>query len=91
MLTLGKITKIFFLADQYCHHFNKRIDECIIELDTDTSLKTRNKACGLSDSEVITILICFHLPDYCTLKHFYLYQVFVHLHKEFPDSVSYIY
>lgn len=89
MLTLDKITEIFFLADEYCIHFNKHIDECVIKLDDDTQHKTRIRACGLSDSEVITILICFHLSDYRTLKHFYCDYVSVYLNREFPGLVSY--
>jgi hypothetical protein len=38
---------------------------------------------------VITLLICFHLSDYRTLKHFYKDYVCVHLQKEFPCLVSY--
>jgi hypothetical protein len=61
----------------------------VIKLNADTHLKTRNRAFGLSQSEVITILICFHLSDYRTLKHFYCDYVHVHLCKEFPGLVSY--
>jgi hypothetical protein len=89
MLTLDKITEIFFLADEFCNHFNQHIDECVIKLSSDSNIKTRNKPCGLSQSEVITILICFHLSDYRTLKHFYCDHVCVHLHNEFPGLVSY--
>ncbi len=89
MLTLDKITEIFFLADEFCNHFNQHIDECVVKLSSDTNIKTRNKPCGLSQSEVITILICFHLSDYRTLKHFYCDHVCVHLTKEFPRLVSY--
>jgi hypothetical protein len=64
MLTCDKITEIFFLADEYCLHFNKHITECVTKLDNTGSVKTRNKSSGLSQSEVITILICFHLSDY---------------------------
>ncbi len=87
MLTCDKITEIFFLADEYCIHFNKHINECVIQLDRTS--KSRNKSCGLSQSEVITILICFHLSDYRTLKHFYCDYVCVHLLNEFPGLVSY--
>jgi hypothetical protein len=89
MLTCDKITEIFFLADEYCIHFNQNIDQCIIKMNSGEGIKTRNKSCGLSQSEVITILICFHLSDYRTLKHFYLDYVCVHLSKEFPHLVSY--
>jgi len=89
MLTLDKITEIFFLADEFCNHFNQHIDECVVKLNPASAIKTRNKPCGLSQSEVITILICFHLSDYRTLKHFYCDHVSVHLYKEFPGLVSY--
>lgn len=89
MLTLDKITEIFFLADEYCIHFNKHIDECVVKLNSDCHIKTRNRACGLSQSEVITILICFHLSDYRTLKHFYCDYVCIYLTAEFPGLVSY--
>ena len=87
MLTCDKITEIFFLADEYCIHFNKHINECVVQLNRTT--KSRNKPCGLSQSEVITILICFHLSAYRTLKHFYCDYVCVHLRREFPGLVSY--
>ena len=87
MLTLDKVTEIFFLADEYCTHFNNQIDHCIIKIGTGN--KTRNKPCRLSQSEVITILVCFHLSDYRTLKHFYCDYVCVHLKAEFPGLVSY--
>ena len=89
MLTCDKITEIFFLADEYCQHFNKHITECVTKLDPAGAVKTCNKPGGLSQSEVITILICFHLSDYRTLKHFYLDYVCVHLRREFPGLVSY--
>jgi len=87
MLTSDKITEIFFLADEYCIHFNQQINECVVQLERTT--KSRNRLCGLSPSEVITILISFHLSDYRTLKHFYCDYVCVHLRKEFPGLVSY--
>lgn len=89
MLTSDKITEIFFLADEYCNHFVKHIDECVIKLNVPDAVKRRNKPCGLSQSEVITILLCFHLSDYRTLKHFYLDYVCKHLKRDFPGLVSY--
>ena len=89
MLTRDKITEIFFLADEYCIHFNQHIDQCVVKLNSSGCGKTRNKPSGLSQSEVITILICFHLSDYRTLKHFYLDYVCIYLGKEFPRLVSY--
>src|SRR4030095_7944903 len=88
MLTTNQITEIFFLADEYCILFEKRIGQNI-KLSNGISLQLRNKPSGLSNSEVITLLICFQLSDYRTLKHFYKDYVCVHLKKEFPTLVSY--
>jgi hypothetical protein len=54
-----------------------------------TQQKKRNKPAGLSESEVVTLLILFHQSNYKTLKHFYLDYVCCHLSKEFPTLVSY--
>lgn len=89
MLTIDQITEIFFVVDEYCIHFEQNIENCIIKLPDSTDKMYRNKSCGLSNSEVITLLICFHLSDYRTLKHFYKDYVCNHLQKEFPQLVSY--
>jgi hypothetical protein len=89
MLTIDQITEIFFAADEYCILFKQNIDNCIVKLSDGSGKLTRNKPSGLSNSEIITLLICFHLSDYRTLKHFYKDYVSVHLQKEFPSLVSY--
>lgn len=87
MLTDSKLVDIFFIADEFCKEFNRTLDG--VQLSSDNSKKSRNKPCKLSDSEVITILIAFHLKGYRNLKHFYTQYVQVHLTKEFPETVSY--
>jgi hypothetical protein len=88
MLTIDQITEIFFLADEYCILFENHMEQNI-KLTHATCKQHRNKPSGLSNSEVITILICFQLSDYRTLKHFYRDYVCMHLKKEFPALVSY--
>ncbi|HZL12164.1 MAG TPA: IS982 family transposase [Prolixibacteraceae bacterium] len=87
MLIDSKLVDIFFYTDEFCKDFNKTLDG--VQLRTNNSKKSRNKPCKLSDSEVITILIAFHLGGYRNLKHFYTQYVQVHLTKEFPETVSY--
>jgi hypothetical protein len=82
-----KLVEIFFFTDEFCKEFNKSLEGVL--LTSDTSKKTRNKPCKLSDSEVITILIAFHLGGYRNLKHFYLNYVQKVLKSEFPQTVSY--
>jgi len=60
-----------------------------VRLKSDNSKNSRNKPCKLSDSEVITILIAFHLGGYRNLKHFYVNYVQKILKSEFPQTVSY--
>jgi hypothetical protein len=89
MLTTDQITEIFFAADEYCIVFNRHMDHYVSKIAADSNKLTRNRACGLSNSEVITLLVCFHLSDYRTLKHFYKDYACIHLTKEFPHLVSY--
>ena len=89
MLTSDQITELFFLVDEYCLLFEKNINHNLIKVCSSAAKRSRNKSCGLSKSEVITLLIAFHQSDYRTLKHFYKDYVCVHLQKEFPSLVSY--
>jgi len=43
----------------------------------------------MSDSEVITILIFFHLGQFRNLKHLYINYVQKHMTDDFPQTVSY--
>lgn len=81
------LVEIFYLADEFCKDFNESMEGYRIDMNSDK--KRRNKPSRLSDSEVITILIAFHLGGYRNLKHFYINYVQKHLISEFPKTVSY--
>ena len=83
----SKLMDIFYFADEFCKEFTKTLEG--VQLKADNTKKSRKKPCKLSDSEVITILIAFHLGGYRNLKHFYTQYVQVHLKGDFPDTVSY--
>jgi Transposase DDE domain len=51
--------------------------------------KQRNRKFGLCLSEVMTIIIQFHLSGYRTFKDYYTKEVLVHQRGEFPGLVSY--
>ncbi len=87
MLTINEITEIFYLCDDFSKEFDKSYKNHILK--ADNGKRTRNKPCRLSHSEVMTILISFHLGGYRNLKHYYLFYVSQHLNKEFPELVSY--
>lgn len=87
MLIDSKLTEIFYFTDEFCKDFSKTMTGA--QLPETTGKKRRHKPCKMSDSEIITILIAFHLGNYRNLKHFYLFYVKVHLQNEFPQTVSY--
>jgi hypothetical protein len=87
MLTGNEITEIFYLSDEFSKEFAFSFKKHVLH--DDNGKKHRNKPNRLSDSEVMTILIAFHLSGMRNLKHFYLFYVCKHLHEEFPDLVSY--
>lgn len=83
----SKITEIFFLVDEFCKEFNNAQEGHILL--KDTSKRSRNRRFKLSDSEVITILILFHVGQFRNLKHYYINYIQKHLSSEFPETVSY--
>lgn len=87
MLVDSKLTEIFYFTDEFCKDFSKTMAGH--QLTETAGKRRRNKPCKMSDSEIITILIAFHLGNYRNLKHFYLFYVKVHLQSEFPQTVSY--
>ncbi len=87
MLSTCEITEIFYLMDEFSKEFNQTMSAHQIR--EDNGKKHRNKPNRLSDSEVMTILVSFHLSGMRNLKHYYLFYVCKHLQTEFPRLVSY--
>ena len=81
-LTSDKITEIFYLADEFCQEFSSSVQPYRIG-------NVPKKKPRISQSEVIAIMVLFHLGGYRNLKHFYLGYVQKHLEGYFPDTVSY--
>ena len=78
-------TEIFVSIDDFYTHFNQRVKEFQLP----SPKKRRNRSFLMSGSEVMTILVLFHLSQHRSLKHFYLYYVKKHMLAEFPKTVSY--
>jgi uncharacterized FlgJ-related protein len=53
------------------------------------STKLRKRKFTRSDSEVMTIMVLFHLKSYRNLKDFYSTYVCRHMTEFFPNRVSY--
>lgn len=85
MLTVDKITNIFCAVDDFCIEFDKEIKSKLIQ----SGNKKRNRKFTLSTSEVITIMIGFHLSDMRNFKAYYLETISNKFNKEFKYLVSY--
>ncbi|WP_236263869.1 hypothetical protein [Dysgonomonas sp. Marseille-P4677] len=82
-----EVTDIFYLCDEFSSDFQVYYSKHALR--EDNSKKYRNKSKCLSDSEVMTILISFHLSGMRNLKVYYLFYVYTHMNSEFPQLVSY--
>lgn len=87
MLSSCEVTDIFYLCDEFSLDFEAYYPKRALR--DDNGKKYRNKANRLSDSEVMTILIAFHLSGMRNLKAYYLFYVCKHMSSEFPQLVSY--
>lgn len=87
MLTICEVTDIFYLCDEFSVEFEYYYPKHALR--EDNGKASRNKPNRLSDSEVMTILISFHLSGMRNLKAYYLYYVSKHMTSEFPKLVSY--
>lgn len=87
MISKDKITEIFCVIDDFCKEMIQILDDNGIQ--ADNSVKKRKRKCKLSESEVISIMVFFHLKGFRCLKHFYIHYVQKHMKSEFPETVSY--
>ncbi len=85
-MTDDKITKIFVAVDDFCKLFEPQIKQFRLE---SGQKNRRNRLSKLSDSEIMTILICFHLSNYTNFKAFYIECITQHWKYLFPDLVTY--
>jgi len=79
------ILTLFFDIDEFCKEFEPVWNKHLLKAST----KKRNRQRNLALSEVLTILVLFHLSGYRNLKTYYVLYVCRHLRSEFPRLVSY--
>lgn len=87
ILTRSKVTEIFCIADDFYKELEKNAVD--FRLSSDSSRPKRNRKCTMSESEIITILICFHMGQFRNFKHYYLSYVSTSLASDFSDLLSY--
>jgi hypothetical protein len=79
------IVALFCDIDDFCQHFAPWMHAQLLPVQQ----RQRQRASQLHLSEVMTILVLFHLLGYRNLKQLYGEYVCVHLRAEFPHLVSY--
>ena len=84
-----KVTEIFCMADDFCRVYDRFVKVNGLATKRDKSKRRYHRDGRVSDAEVITIMILFHLGGHKCLKHFYLYEVCGHMRDLFPRTVSY--
>lgn len=72
MITDDKIIEIYSLADDFMKLFSAELQKRTI---SGSKPSRAGRKSVMSDAEVITILVLFHLKGYRCLKHFYIDHV----------------
>src|SRR5574344_1284 len=86
MISINKVIEIYSLADDFMQLFSAELDKRTI---SNTHPTRAGRKSIMRDSEIITILVLFHLKGYRCLKHFYTEYVTKHMRDIFPNLVSY--
>lgn len=81
-----KITEIYVAVDDFYLEFSQQIQFFRLQ---DGKNRIRNRKSKLSDSEMMTILICFHHSHFTNFKAFYNELVRRYWTHLFPDLISY--
>lgn len=83
-----QLTQIFVKVDDFCQAFDRQISQ-LRRLTCTGTRPCRNRSSQLCNSEIITILIGFHLGAHKTFKHYYEQLIRTHYLELFPGVVSY--
>lgn len=81
------LTRLFCDIDDFCQDFWPHWKAQVLEHQSDKP--TRNRPCGLSLSEVMTIWVHYHQSGYHTFKWYYQNYAQAHLKAAFPHLPSY--
>ncbi len=82
MISYAKVTEIFCIIDELCKEYDQIVDKSLLG-------NPAKRPPRMSESEIMTIAVLFHLGGFRTFKHFYIHYVQVHMQEEFPQTVSY--
>lgn len=80
-----ELTALFYLVDEFCKSFEPDWRAYLVV----SGERHRRKPSAMTLSEVLTILVFFHMSNHRTFKHYYTDYVRAHLRSDFPRLVSY--
>jgi hypothetical protein len=84
-MMLAPIVEIFCDIDDFCKHWLQGANDKMLP----NPQRKRQRQCRLSVSEIMTIMLLFHLSHYRTFKDYYRECVEQELRDYFPKLVSY--
>jgi len=79
------LEEIYCLIDDFCKQFEQINRGHILP----NPERKRDKGCALSISEIMTIVVMFHLSRYRTFKDFYITCILLRYKSYFPKALSY--
>ena len=80
------IISVFYDADNFYKEFELYLKEYCLSCDEKLPSKTRG---FLTEAEIMTVCVVFHLSGYRTFKHYYNELISARYKKFFPNLVSY--
>lgn len=84
-MLLAPIIEIFCEVDDYYKQYVNQSSTYLLS----NPDRIRDKPASMAGSEIMTIMILFHLSHYRTFKDFYVNCILHDPHQYFPDAVSY--
>ncbi len=82
---MAPIEEIFCEIDDFCKLFFPQFERCLLP----SPNAKRQRALSMSASEIMTIMVLFHLSHYRDFKNFYLDCVLRQMPDCFPKLLSY--
>lgn len=81
-----ELIQLFYIIDEFCKSYEKKWRKLLVSCNGRRIRKSR-----LTMSEILTIMVNFHLSGYRTFKWYYEKEVLgnTYLHTCFPNAVSY--
>ena len=90
MITKDKVTEIFCIIDEFDKNLSAEFAKNLrLPSHNGDGKRYRNRKGRLSESEIMTILVCYHFGAYRNFKEYYLNWVKGVMRQDFPDAVSY--